>query len=146
MPATRSADPRYYDFDAAFEEAEKATIPFKVMGKVWELPAAAPAAVLLKIQRVMMVLAQMEEGGEVPDDMVIDDELSYENMCRQLAGDAAVDEWLRLKISYPKLQAVSRRLYEIHTGKIDAEEPGKAPGKRPADRKRPAKRASPRKR
>lgn len=141
-----TSDPRYYDFDAAFGEGKP--IPFKVMGKVYQLPPTVPAATILNIQRLMLVVAKLEAGGDVPDDLVIDDDLSYESMCRQLAGDDVVDAWLEAGISYDMLAAVTRRLYAIHTGQpVDDVEPGKAP-KKPADRKprKAAKKASPRRR
>jgi hypothetical protein len=155
MAVARSSDPRFHDFDADFADAADETIPFKLMGKVWEIPGEAPAAVILRIQRLMVTLVQMEESGEVPEDMVIDDDLSYEVMLRKMVGDDLVDTWLthkwtrngvkRTGISYPMLAAVSRRLFAIYTGG-DPDQPetaGKAP-KAPQDR-RPARKSSPRK-
>lgn len=138
-------DPRYYDFDAAFAEAKP--IPFKLLGKVWQLPPTVPAATILNIQRLMLALAKMDETGEVPDDLVIDDDLSYERMLREMVGEGIVTQWLELGISYDMLAAVTRRLYALHTGdNPDAQEPGKA-ARRPQDRKPPArKKASSRKR
>lgn len=160
MPSPRASDPRFHDFDAALDEIEGGTIPFKVMGKVWELPGAVDATVILRIQRLMMMVASVEEGGEVPDDLVVDEDLSYERMCRQMIGDELMDTWLTYKwtdgrgrkregMSYPLLQAVAQRLFAIHAGTDpDAVQgSGKAP-RQPADRKPPSRSGSrsPRKR
>jgi hypothetical protein len=158
VAASRAADPRYFDFDAALAEAEETPIPFKLMGKVWDVPGSVDAAVILRIQRLMLILAEYENSGEVPDDLVIDENLSYEAMCRQMIGDDLMETWLahqwrdasgrkRTGPSYEMLQAVSRRLFAIHTGSDPDEEPDEAgKAKRPADRKPPAKKSSARRR
>lgn len=127
-------DPRFYDFDAAF--AEQQPIPFRLLGQEWQLPATCPAATILRSQRLMLTMAQLEADDEnLPDDFVIDDDLSYEKMCREMVGDQLMDQWLDLGISYQMLEAVTRRLYAIYTGNDPDAESGKA-RKKPADRKR----------
>lgn len=144
-PTARSADPRFHDFDADF--AEQSTIPFKVLGKVWELPGSVPAATLLRLQRLMLVVASTKDGDDLPDDFVLDESLSVESMLRQMVGDQILDEWLAKGIKYDMMMAVSQRLYAIHTGsEVPGGDAGKAPAvSQPADRKPPAS-TSPRKR
>lgn len=139
-----SNDPRFYDFDAAF--AERQPIPFRLLGKDWSLPASAPAKVILRVQRLMADLTRMMVSGEVDEDMVIDEDLSYERMSRLMIGDDIVDAWLDAGIDYDMFQAVTRRLYAIYTGDDpdgDTEDDGEGggpkakPGKKPQDRKKP---------
>ncbi|HEU5032689.1 MAG TPA: hypothetical protein VFV01_47755 [Spirillospora sp.] len=147
-----STDPRYYDFDAAF--AERQPIPFRLLGREWELPATCDAGVILRTQRLMLMVAKMEadpDAEELPEDFVVDDDLSFEKMCRDMVGDETVDAWLayewtdtsgraRVGIPYDMLMAVTQRLYALYSGTDpdQAPAPKAKPGKRPQDRKRKA--------
>jgi len=142
----RHAD--YYDFDAWYAENVAATIPFRLLGKVWDLPGDVDAGYLLMLQRFehwVDATALAEALGDPPPPLpagVTDDDLaalSYEGICRRLAGDATVDAWLADGIPAKLLKAVSRRLFAIHTGgQVDpagkASTPAKKAKKKPSTR------------
>ena len=144
-----------FDFDAWYAEEAGATIPFKLLGRDWELPGDIPAATILKFNRierwvksVAVEYAIADAEDRAPEPIPLPDGLtevdmvgSFEGMCREMIGDVLVDEWFELGISQKMLQAVSRRLYAIYSNQ-DPDEAmglGKAPKtsvKQPQDRKR----------
>lgn len=123
---------QFYDFDAAAEEGEP--VEFRLLGRDWSLPGTPPAAALLRIDRAMVALAELEQTGQVPDDLVVDASLTAEGMCRALAGDEVVDEWLELGIDYPTLKRVTRRLMAIYRGEDPDADPNPEPPNRAAKR------------
>ena len=151
--AAPEKDPRFYDFDAAFAELDETGIPFRLLGEVWQLPTDVPADVILRIQRLMGMVAEMEaavaraqetgEPIEFDTDKVIAEDLSYERIVRQMVGDELVDEWVRRGIGYRMLQAVSQRLFAIYTGQDpDGDGLGEAPAANRAARRRAARKGT----
>lgn len=142
--AAPEKDPRFYDFDAAFAELDEAGIPFRLLGQVWQLPVDVPADVILRIQRLMGMVAEMEaavakaqasgEPVEFDMDQVVAEDLSYERIVRQMVGDELVDKWVERGIGYRMLQAVSQRLFAIYTGQ-DPDAEGEAPAANRAARR-----------
>lgn len=134
-----------HDFDAWYAENIKNTIPIRLMGKTWELPGDAPAAALLKLQRLEHVILTATTDEDIPDDLDLG-ALSYENIVRDLVGGDLLQQWLDAGIGSRLLQEVSRRLYRIYTGREvasdDDSEGDGAAGKAPA-KKKPMKRAKP---
>lgn len=104
-----------HDFDAWYDENIAKTIPIRLMGKTWDIPGDAPAAVLLRIQRLEHVILTATTDDDIPDDLDLT-ALSYENIVRDLVGDDLLQQWLSDGIRSKQLQEVSRRLYRIYTG------------------------------
>lgn len=134
-----------HDFDAWYDEHVEKTIPIKLMGKTWNLPGDAPAAALLKIQRLEQIIATAETDDDIPDDLDLN-ELSYENIVRSLVGDELLEKWLAAGIKGKLLQEVSRHLYRVYTGRnvkpADDKSKGeggagKAPAKTPVKKSKP---------
>jgi hypothetical protein len=121
---------QFHDFDAAWAEDADEPVVVRLLGEEWacKRPSEVPAALLLRLDRLLLVAA----GGDVPDDFVIDDSLSAEGILRQLAGDANVDAWLAAGLSYKRLAAVSQYLNAVYRGQ---EPPGEAPAANRADRR-----------
>lgn len=117
MPTDPSTDARFFDFDEWYAEAQGETIPFRLLGEVWQLPADIEATKILRIQRLEQAVTQASVTGKLPDgfEQVLED-LSYEKLCREMVGDEIVDAWLGKGIRIKMMQAVSRRLYAIYTG------------------------------
>lgn len=134
----------FFDFDAAAGEADP--IEFRLLGRDWSLPGTAPAQALLRIDRAMVAVVELEQTGQIPDDMVVDVTLTAEGMCRALVGDDLVDEWLALGVDYPTLKAVTRRLTAIYRGEDPDADPNPQPPNRAARRagKKAQKSPSPR--
>lgn len=143
-----------FDFDAWYAQSVEATIPFKILGETWDLPGDVDAAVLLKLQRLEQYTAELvaakaagEPFPDIPDGITVEDMegFSFERICRDLAGDDIVDQWLAKGIPSQMLRAASKRLYAIHSGR-DADEAiglGKPQAaKKPQDRKPKAKKAA----
>lgn len=105
---------QFHDFDKAWEEDDDEPVVVRLLGEEWKCkrPSEVPAALLLKLDRLLLVAA----GGDVPDDMVIDDSLSADSILRQLAGDDNVDAWLAHGLSYKRLGQVSRYLNAVYRG------------------------------
>lgn len=146
-----------FDFDAWYSEHVAATIPFRLLGQDWQIKGDVDAAFLLKMQRMerwtkerAIAAAFGDDPPMLPDGITAEDldALSFEGICRKLAGDDVVDQWFQLGIPAEMLRAVSKRLYAIHSGQ-DPDEAiglGKAPAKTvkaPQDRKKARKTASP---
>lgn len=134
-------DPRFRDFDAAASERSAKPIPIRVCGKTWQLPVTAPAKAVLRIQRLMVTAAEVEQSvkdGQTPDAdqlaQIVDEDWSIEQMVRDLVGDKLVDGWLDAGIDYPTLAEVASYCFAVYSNP-DAAQPA---GKAPADRKRPA--------
>lgn len=145
MSAQRNSEA--FDFDAWYAEHVDATIPFTILGQEWQIKGDVDAAFLLKMNRferftrqVALAQALGDDLPPIPDGLTDKDfdELTFEGICRKLAGDSIVDQWLTLGIPHQMLRAVSKRLYAIHAGQ-DADAAmglGKAPAvKQPQDRK-----------
>lgn len=111
---------QFKDFDAAWAEEEDEPVTVRLLDREWacKRPSEVPAALLLRMDRLMLVAA----SGDVPDDLVIDDSLSPEGILRQLAGDANVDAWLAAGLSYRRLSAISQYLNARYRGQ-DPEAP-----------------------
>lgn len=114
---------KHTDYDAWYDEASEKTIPLRVMGKVSRIPSDAPAAALLRIQRLEQWVTslsdtddQTEPSAQIKADL---EDLSYEGMVRSMVGDKIVDRWLADGIGLRKLQMLSGRLYMYYTGEID---------------------------
>lgn len=112
---------QFHDFDAAWADEDDEPVVIKLLGEEWacKRPSEVPAALLLRMDRLMLIAT----SGEVPDDFVIDDSLSPESILRQLAGDDNVDAWLARGLSYKRLSAVSQHLNAKYRG----QDPGEAP-------------------
>jgi hypothetical protein len=125
---------QFHDFDAAWADDADEPVVVRLLGEEWacKRPSEVPAALLLRLDRLMLVAA----GAGVPDDLVIDDELSSESILRSLAGDANVDAWLARGLSYKRLAAVSQYLNAVYRGQ---EPPGEAPAANRATRRAAAK-------
>lgn len=106
---------RYYDFDAAAGEPDP--IVFRILGRDWTLPATVPAAVLLKYDRLLLHVAEVERTKKVPDGYVVDADTSVEGLARSMAGDEVVDQWIAAGIDFRTLQKAVSRLDRIHRGK-----------------------------
>lgn len=136
-----------HDFDAWYDENVEKTIPIKLMGKLWDLPGDAPAAALLRIQRLEHILLTATTDEDIPDNLDLSG-LSYENIVRDLVGDDLLQKWLAGGIKGQLLQEVSRRLYRIYTGRevaavVEEADGGESEqGKAPAPKKKPAKKRS----
>lgn len=134
------------DFDAWFTDTVKPW-RFKLLGKVWELPGSAPAIVVMRYQRIVEFLLQTAdtdaEDVEVPEDLV-DEDLSYEALCRALVGEEIVDQWFDDGLDQERLQMVAIRLiqrYILKQSDLMGVGVGKAP-RAPQDRRRPVKKAA----
>lgn len=109
-----------HDFDAAWAEEEDEPVVVRLLGEEWECkrPSEVPAALLLRMDRLMLVAA----SGDVPDDFVVDESLTPEGILRGLAGDDNVDAWLAAGLSYKRLASVSQYLNARYRGQ-DPEAP-----------------------
>lgn len=139
-----------WDFDAGWQEADEEPYRVRFLGKEWSLPASCPADVILRLERNMIRLAQLQRDGvdEVPDDFEIDDTLSAEGVCRALVGKDIVDQWLATPgCTYQRMLDMSRRLLQLYRGgdPTEVEALGKATPPNRADRRATKKKASPRK-
>lgn len=125
---------QFRDFDAAWAEEEDDPVVIKLLGEEWKCkrPSEVPAALLLKMDRLMLIAT----GADVPDDFVIDDSLSPESILRQLAGDDNVDAWLARGLPYKRLAAVSQHLNAVYRGQVA---PGEAPAANREQRRAAAK-------
>jgi hypothetical protein len=131
------------DFDAAAGEHDP--IPFRLLGRDWEVPGTCPARVLLLLDRAMVALGQLEQTGAVPDDLVLDSSWTPEGMLRAMVGNDLVDEWLALDITYPQLRDVARFLSGRYRGEADGQGEAAPPNraaKRAAAKTKTAKRSS----
>lgn len=140
---------QFHDFDAAWAEEADEPVVLRVLGKEWpcKRPSEVPAALLLKMDRLLAAVARQALTGEVDDDLVIDEDLSPESIVRQMAGDANVDAWLAgveqpdgttRSLSYKRLADVSRHLNAIYHG----QDPGEAPAANRQTRRAAAKKRS----
>ncbi|SNR33121.1 hypothetical protein [Blastococcus mobilis] len=125
---------QFHDFDAAWADEEDEPVVVKLLGEEWacKRPSEVPAALLLKLDRLMLAAA----GADVPDDFVVDDSLSSESILRQLAGDDNVDAWLARGLPYKRLAAVSQYLNAVYRGQDPA---GEAPAANRQERRAAAK-------
>jgi hypothetical protein len=143
MAATPSVED---DFDAWFNE-DVTLYRFKLLGRTWELPGAAPAATVLRYQKLMdyIVQADLPEGAEVteadlPDGMTADD-LSFNAVLNEFAGQEMVAKWMELGLTDEHIPRIAQRLVDRYVlGNKGGEASGKAP-KQPQDR-RPAKKTT----
>lgn len=146
-PPSREAD--YFDFDAWHAETQTATIPFRLLGRTWQLPGDVEARLVLKMQRLeqwsvayMLAEEQGEDPPPLPAGLTEDDleTLTFEGICRALAGDSVVEQWLEAGITVGMLTATAKRLWAIHADR-DADEamglgkPQAAHRKKPQDHK-----------
>lgn len=124
-----------HDFDAAWDEADDEPVVIRLLGQEWKCkrPSEVPAALLLKLDRLLLVAA----GGAVPDDFIVDETMSTEGILRQLAGDDNVDAWLGLGLPYKRLGDVSRHLNAVYRGQEPDQ--GEAPAANRATRRAAAK-------
>lgn len=141
-----AAKPVDDDFDAWYAD-EVHPYRFRLLGKVWELPAEAPAIVKLRYQKLMQLVLTLDPGEEIPQDRVPDgldpDKLTNEGFLRDLAGDLMVDEWLALGLTDKRVDELAKRLmgrYVLDTASEDDGEAGQ--GKAPQDHKPPAKKTA----
>ena len=125
---------QFHDFDAAWAEEEDEPVTIKLLGEEWacKRPSEVPAALLLRMDRLMLVAA----SGDVPDDLVIDDSLSPEGILRGLAGDDNVNAWLERGLSDQRLAKVSQYLNARYRGQ---DPPGEAPAANRAQKRAAAK-------
>jgi hypothetical protein len=112
------------DFDAWYEENVDPTIPFKLMGKDWEIPGDIPAIAMLRLERIERLIATADDDTELPGDLSLDD-VSYEGLTRMMLGDELVDQWLAAGIGARKLQGVTRQLFAIYRSRQRGEAEGK---------------------
>lgn len=134
---------QFFDFDAWHAAQHGATIPFKLLDEVWQLPGDCPAALLLKHQRIEQWFVQTSLLGEdapLPDGLTADDILAFspEKMARDFVGDTIVDAWFEKGIPAEMFRAVAKRLFAIYSRRDPdaAIGLGKAPApKAPQDRK-----------
>jgi hypothetical protein len=133
---------QFHDFDAAWQEESDEPVTIVLLGEKWECkrPSEVPAALLLKLDRLMVQAAKVAQTGQVGDDFVIDTELSSETILRQLAGDANVDAWLARGLPYKRLLDVNRYLIAVYRG----QDPGEAPAANRQERRAAAKPKKPR--
>jgi len=124
------------DFDAWFEENRTEPIPFKLLGKDWEIPGDIPAVVQLRLERIerFVSTAPLDGTAQLPEDLTIED-ITYESLTRLMLGDAMVDEWLALGIGDKQLKHVTTRLIAIYRNG-DGGDQGKAPTSPKKKRKR----------
>lgn len=104
---------RFFDFDAAWAERRDAEpVQAKVLGRIWDLPAVLPAAVLLRAIRLV-------EGGDrdlAPHEII--------GLAADLVPRETLDQWLDLGIDVDQLADVLRTLLPVYMGT----DPGEAPG------------------
>lgn len=125
---------QFHDFDAAWAEDDDEPVVVRLLGEEWtcKRPSEVPAALLLKLDRLLLMVA----STDVPDDFVVDDSLSPESILRQLAGDDNVTAWLERGLPYQRLMAVNRHLTAVYRGQ-DPE--GEAPAANRAQKRAAAK-------
>lgn len=135
---------QFRDFDAAWADEDDEPVVIRLLGEEWKCkrPSEVPASFLLKLDRLMVATARMEQTGEVPDDFVVDDEMSPDYVIRGLAGEDNVDAWLARGLSYKRLTGVTRYLNAVYRGQ-DPDAAGEAPAanrqqKRAAAKKKPS--------
>lgn len=131
------------DFDAWLAEDHPIEpIPFKLLGKVWEIPGELPAIVQLKLEKIRFLIATYDpDNPALPDGLDMAD-LTYESLARDMLGDAMVDEWLALGIGEKTMPRVTQRLMQIYvTGGDGLGKP--APPGAAKKRKRKKKRTGP---
>lgn len=123
-----------WDFDAAWADDDDEPVVIRLLGEDWtcKRPSEVPAALLLRLDRLMLVAT----SGDVPDDFVLDDTLSPESVLRQLAGDDNVTAWLGRGLAYKRLSAVSAHLNAVYRGQSP---PGEAPAANREERRAAAK-------
>ena len=136
-----------HDFDAAWAEEADEPYRLKLLGREWECkrPSEVSAALLLKLDRMLAeVTRRALTGEEMPDDLVVDRELSTEAILREFAGDANVNAWLAgveqddgtvKRLPYKRLAAVSRHLNAVYHG----QDPGEARAANRRERRAAAK-------
>lgn len=124
---------QFHDFDAAWADDDDEPVVIRLLGEEWKCkrPSEVPASLLLRLDRLLLVAA----GGDVPDDLVIDDSMSPESILRQLAGDDNVDAWLGRGLPYKRIGDVSRYLNAVYRG----QDPGEAPAANRETRRAAAK-------
>lgn len=128
-----------HDFDAAWADDTDDPVVVRLLGRDWtcKRPSEVPAALLLRLDRLLIEVSRLARTGTVSPDTVVDDDLSTEGILRQLAGDENVDAWLNgvdvdgvtRCLPYTRLQDVSRYLFSVYRGQ-DPGEAGAAPANR----------------
>jgi hypothetical protein len=105
---------QFHDFDAAWAEEDDEPVVIRLLGEEWKCkrPSEVPAAFLLRLDRLMQVAG----SGEVPDDLVVDDDMSSESIARTLAGDDNVDAWLARGLSYIQVAKIVAYLNAVYHG------------------------------
>jgi hypothetical protein len=106
--------PTFIDFDAAFDERDEPPIKVKVMGSEWELPGVMPAALPLKV-------ARMVADGRSKDDFTVAETLS---LAVDIIPKHVLDAWFDLGITVDRLGPIIERLAAMYMGKenLDPEE------------------------
>jgi len=101
------------DFDAAFEERRIEPIKFKLLGEWWEVPGSMPAALPLRISRLVT-------EGRGTDDLTMAETID-------LAADAIprpmLAEWLNRGIDEVRLGKVIAWLTARYMGSIGGDDP-----------------------
>jgi hypothetical protein len=126
-----------HDFDAAWAEEDDEPVVIRLLGEEWKCkrPSEVPASLLLRLDRLLVETTRAMQTGEVPDDFVVDADLSTESLTRALAGDDNVDAWLGRGLPYTRLVEVGRYLMGVYRG----QDPGEAPAANRAQKRAAAK-------
>jgi hypothetical protein len=131
---------QFHDFDAAWADEDDEPVVVRLLGEEWKCkrPSEVPAALLLRLDRLMVETTRAMQTGKVSDDFVVDADLSTESLARALAGDDNVDAWLARGLPYKRLVEVGRYLMGIYRG----QDPGEAPAAPRRERRAAAKKRS----
>lgn len=124
-----------FDFDAWYDEnaaPDKPTRPFRLAGRVWQIPVDVPAASLLRVEsmrRRLGELAALPDDADVPAAITDAIEAAQpEPLLRSMVGDGLVDQWVDAGITEHRLGVAAGVLYRHYTGTEtldDLDDPGK---------------------
>lgn len=123
---------RTKDFDEFFDEIEQKPVRVKLLGRWWVLPAEAPAATILKLQRALVASIELRMMKALDPNKELSEaeierfrehleDFNTERELRGLVGDDIVDEWFAAGLGYKKLGPVLWWLVSVYEG---TEEPG----------------------
>lgn len=117
---------RFRDFDAFWAEQRREPVRVKVFGEVHELPPSLPAAVILRLWRMMA-------AGRGEDEVSPAEVLA---LAEAIFGRERLDGWAAQGLTFDQLQDLLRWAMEVYAG-------GSGDGGKPAPRPMAGKATSP---
>lgn len=108
---------RFIDFDAAWAEASTDPLRVRLYGQEWELPGVMPAAVPLKIARMM---ADGREATALTRAETFD-------LAADIIPRETLDAWTAKGLDVDKLGDVITWVLRMYMGKVDPSGEGPAP-------------------